>query len=440
MKKVTATVALLLTLSFTLVSISETGTVKAEPKTIVVPDDFLSVFDAVEATSEGDTIFVKKGTYEGPIKETLIINRTISIIGEERNSTILNLYPPLVNVTIFTQTFQMHDRSIIVESNNFMLSEITINTPGGGISLTGDRIQINDCNITTGLSLNGSYSTIEETIFKGSLGLNGSNQTITQNTIKGRIDSTGSNNAITDNKISNGGIHSSGSHSFIVGNRLTDLSAGDSGITINGSFNEVIRNNVSSESPDHHPESISVDGNSNIVSENILYHGGIGIQLKKGSSNIVFGNNITGHWFMGIHLHDAIDSLVYENYIADNVWEYDGYGISLSGLGCHAENNTIYRNIFINNSYNFRVESPYLNYWDNGKEGNYWDDYSGQDNNGDGIGDTPYIINENNQDNYPLTEPITIPEFPSWLILPLFLMAVLFAVILKKRIRYLSAT
>jgi hypothetical protein len=33
-----------------------------------------------------------------------------------------------------------------------------------------------------------------------------------------------------------------------------------------------------------------------------------------------------------------------------------------------------------------------------------------------------------------------IPEFPSWIILPLFLMTVLFAVALKKRIRYLSAT
>jgi hypothetical protein len=33
-----------------------------------------------------------------------------------------------------------------------------------------------------------------------------------------------------------------------------------------------------------------------------------------------------------------------------------------------------------------------------------------------------------------------IPEFPSWIILLLLLMTVLFAVALKKRIRYLSAT
>jgi hypothetical protein len=37
-------------------------------------------------------------------------------------------------------------------------------------------------------------------------------------------------------------------------------------------------------------------------------------------------------------------------------------------------------------------------------------------------------------------DPSEIPEFPSWIILPLFLITILFAVALKRRIRYLSAT
>ncbi len=66
--------------------------------------------------------------------------------------------------------------------------------------------------------------------------------------------------------------------------------------------------------------------------------------------------------------------------------------------------------------------------------GNYWNDYNGTDNDDNGIGDTPYIIDEDNQDIYPLMEPVTIPEFPSWIILPLLMTATLGIIICKKRL------
>jgi hypothetical protein len=49
--------------------------------------------------------------------------------------------------------------------------------------------------------------------------------------------------------------------------------------------------------------------------------------------------------------------------------------------------------------------NPNSSIWNNSCEGNYWSDYNGTDLDGDGIGDTPYIINSNNQDNYPLMHP-----------------------------------
>jgi hypothetical protein len=74
----------------------------------------------------------------------------------------------------------------------------------------------------------------------------------------------------------------------------------------------------------------------------------------------------------------------------------------------HSNNNTI-----IKNNIDFMVwaDSSYNNTWDNGSVGNYWSDYIGVDENGDGIGDTPYVITSGAQDRFPLMNPWD-PEIP----------------------------
>jgi hypothetical protein len=56
--------------------------------------------------------------------------------------------------------------------------------------------------------------------------------------------------------------------------------------------------------------------------------------------------------------------------------------------------------------------------FDNGEKGNYWSDYHGIDANGDGIGDTPYIIDSNCSDRYPLISPFNLSNvsdlMPEW--------------------------
>ncbi|KYK21624.1 hypothetical protein AYK24_08825 [Thermoplasmatales archaeon SG8-52-4] len=66
----------------------------------------------------------------------------------------------------------------------------------------------------------------------------------------------------------------------------------------------------------------------------------------------------------------------------------------------NSNNNYVYLNNFWKNDVDAIDENN--NTWDNGAKGNYWDKYRGADNNGDGKGDTPYIISKGNIDRYPI--------------------------------------
>jgi nitrous oxidase accessory protein NosD len=100
------------------------------------------------------------------------------------------------------------------------------------------------------------------------------------------------------------------------------------------------------------------------------------------------------------------------------------------------KNFTLTQNTFDHNAVQFSAcickeynESEPIHVWDYGQVGNYWSDYTGTDSNGDGIGDTPYIIDEKNQDRYPLMAPpveLPIKEAP----FPVTLVAVLAVIVL----------
>jgi nitrous oxidase accessory protein NosD len=101
-----------------------------------------------------------------------------------------------------------------------------------------------------------------------------------------------------------------------------------------------------------------------------------------------------------------------------------------------SSNNTFYHNSFINNTQHVHIETAgHANSWDNGypSGGNYWSDYNGTEANHDGIGDTPYVIDANNIDNYPLMTQYVIPEYPSIQTTMFFILLTLLTVIIYKK-------
>ena len=155
-------------------------------KTLTVPDDYPTITEAIGNASTGDTVFVKKGTYEGIINQTLLINKTISLLGENASNTKISLHPPLVPYTIFTQTFLGYDNSIRIEASGVKLAGFTITSDGGGISATGNATEISDNIMSMGATAVGDRTKIIGNIM-ASVNLRGCNQTIAQNTISGGI-------------------------------------------------------------------------------------------------------------------------------------------------------------------------------------------------------------------------------------------------------------
>jgi parallel beta-helix repeat protein len=304
--------------------------------------------------------------------------------------TIRNL-----KITAFWYCFWLESSS----SNIIEANEITRN---GGIgillysfcshnNISGNKITKNDYGVEiTGFS---NYNSI-------------SGNNITANNGYGVYLASASSNSIFGNNITannGGGVYLAASSNSFSGNNI--IANNGYGVCLySSSKNSLGRNNIT-----NNWYGIVLDSSSSnsFSGNNIIANNGYGVCLKSSSSdNSISGNNITANNWYGIVLNSSSNyNSISGNSIANN-W----YGVWLG----ESSSNIIYHNNFMYNTQQvYLPASSYRSIWDDNypSGGNYWSNYKGVDEKSgpnqnqtgnDGICDTPYVLDKNNRDRYPL--------------------------------------
>lgn len=149
----------------------------------------------------------------------------------------------------------------------------------------------------------------------------------------------------------------------------------------------------------------NVSATSNTLSNNV---GGIGLLL---SANFTISNNImSSNVFYGVGLAYSTNGTITNG----------DFSNSFTGIYMNSSANiSVHHNNFVNNTLHAYDDGGPENSWDDGypSGGNYWDNYTGvdqrsgpnQDQPGsDEIGDSPYDIDSDSRDRYPLMSPVGV--------------------------------
>ena len=229
-----------------------------------------------------------------------------------------------------------------------------------------------------------------------------------------------SNNTLRNNNCSNSDdgivLYSSCNNNTLSGN---SCSGNDEGIYLLSSSSNTLCGN--SFSNNNYVIRLS-SSNNNTLSDNNCSYNVNGIQLHYSSNNTLSDNDCSSNYFNGIYLYSSCDNTLNNNNASSN----GAYGVYI----WDSTGTTIYHNIFFDNIDNHAFDNGGSeNLWNASYPigGNYWDNYTGvdefsgsdQDQPGpDGIGDTPYEIDADSYDYYPLMELPNRPPAASFTVSP----------------------
>lgn len=330
------------------------------------PNNYTKIQDAINASNDGDAVFVYTGIYY----ENVNINKSITLKGQNKNNTIID-GGKVSNVVYIT------GESASINGFTIRNGGYSNNNDLAGVKVRAKYVVIND-----NIILNNSYFgiIIEQTIIMAKAYLTISNNIITKNNNYG-IYFNSDYNTISGNEISLNkyGIFLAGdsNYNMIISNTIESNA---NGIVLNGyihgNFNTVKSNIIQDNS---NGIALWTSNSNNIEKNTITNNGGYGIFLEYRDENdpdvyrrtTSSYNNITGNFISGqtygilIEL-ESDNNIICNNNIKDNDW----------GLYTEVSNNNkIEKNNFIGNSKNayFKTHWRYNIIFNQ----NYWDDWNG---------------------------------------------------------------
>ncbi len=318
--------------------------VSADQKTIVVPDEYFTITEAVANASPGDTVFVKNGVYH----ENVRIDKPLLVVGEDNEKTAVIGEGNVNDGNVFI----LAAKNVTVEG--FTIKSADYSTPkqyANGINIRGDNCTVRDNNI--------------------------------MNTFWGVLCPIQSYVLITENNITKNlkeGIRFYG-----------------------GSFNTISENFIA----ENKASGIAIEGYGNLISGNIVKNNTRGIGLGS-SYSVVFGNVISDNSESGIYFVGSNNTVTANVISDSEWGIYfPPYFAAPNGNRLFHNNFVdLNQNVYVNSVYNINYwdDGEEGNYWSN--YASQYPDAKEVDNSE--TANTPYVICTKNADNHPITKPYDI--------------------------------
>jgi parallel beta-helix repeat protein len=332
--------------------------------TIYVDDsggaDYLTIQEGIDAANDGDTVFVYNGTYN----ENVVLSKTVSLIGEDRNSTLIDrmgnganvlIIADWVNITGFTVSNSGaagSDAGIDIDSaSNVTVTYNNISHNDRGIYFTpnsrnnriiGNIISYND---DEGLRLFSEGNEISDNIISynnwagffcdGASGNTIKNNIIQANNYVGLLLGSSKENhvsgnifiedgiIITGNKVEHWNTHNIDLSNTVNGKPVIYWKNQTSGMVPSGGGQLILANctNILVENVDYNHTSVGIElgfSLNNEITDSKIISNGMGIYLYNSDKNTFFNNNASYNDYNGFYFYESNDIILEDNNASGN--------------------------------------------------------------------------------------------------------------------------